>query len=206
MAKVIRSPKGVAKYPYLSEPDYKFDADGLFKVDHVVPLNDETQAYIDSIQEMFDEAYKAECASKGKKSLKRAELPWEIDEDEGTVTFKYKLKAKIESKKKGKVIHRKVAIFDAKGKPVNPKSIKIGGGSVIKIGWEPYFWFSPSVGFGLQLQMGAVQVIELKEFGGRDFGFGEEEGFDGSDLPEGDDDAPFDADEGEADEGDDEDF
>lgn len=185
----ITTPKGViGKYAYLTEPDTKFNADGEYKANLTVGLADGAQALIDKLEAAFEEAYKAECASKGKKSLKRADMPWEVDEEEGTVVFKFKLKAKIESKRKG-VIVRRVKIFDAKGKLIpNVKNLRIGGGTVAKMAFQPYFWFSPSVGFGLQLQLEACQIIKLVEFGGdRDYGFGEEEGdFDGDDVEGGD--------------------
>lgn len=202
----ITSPKGVlGKYAYLTEPDTKFNVDGEYKASLVVPLDD-AQALIEKLKAAYEEAYKAECVSKNKKSLKRADMPWEIDEDEGTVTFKFKLKAKIESKRKGKTIVRRVKLFDAKGKLIpNPKSLRIGGGTVAKVAFQNYFWFSPSVGFGLQLQIEAVQIINLVEFGeDRDYGFGEEDGsFDADDVEGGEfEEESYEEDDGDVDEGD----
>ena len=202
----ITTPKGVlGKFAYLTEPDTKFNADGEYKASLVVGLADGAQALIEKLEAAYEEAYKAECASKGKKSLKRADMPWEVDEEEGVVTFKFKLKAKIESKRKGKTIVRRVKIFDAKGKLIpNVKNLRIGGGSVAKVAFQPYFWFSPSVGFGLQLQLEAVQIITLVEFGGdRDYGFAEEEGDFDADGVEGSD---FDDESDDDDEGDEGDF
>jgi hypothetical protein len=177
MAKAIHSPRGtLGKYAYLTEPDTKFNSDGEYKCNHTVPLDAATKAFIQKLEDAYKEAYDAECAAKGKKKLKCADMPWEIDEDEETVTFKYKLKAKIESKKKGKVITRRVKLFDAKGKLIpNVSNLRIGAGTVAKLAFNPYFWFSPSVGFGLQLQLEACQIISLVEYGGSEVGFEEEE-------------------------------
>lgn len=185
-AKFITSPKGAAHYPWLTEPDTKFDPAGVYKTGLIVPA-EEAAPFIERMEALFDEAWKAECQSKGKK-LKKAPFPWEEQEEDDTVKFDFKLKSTVETKK-GTIV-RKVTLVDSKGKPLNPKTIKVGGGSTIKISFQPYLWFSPSVGFGLQLQMAAVQIIDLKEYkaGDRDYGFGEEQGgFEASDVPEADD-------------------
>lgn len=210
MAKSITSPRGtIGQYARLVTPDTKFNADGEFKANHTVPYDKNTKAFIAKLEAAFDEAYKAECLSKGKKSLKRADVPWEIDEDEGTVTFKYKLKHTIVSKKSQETIKRRVKLYDAKGKLIpNVKSLRIGAGTIAKFAFQPYFWFSPSVGFGLQLQMEAVQIITLVEYesGGHDFA--EEDGDFSADDVDGDsfsDERPEGADD-EDDEDDDSDF
>lgn len=187
--KFITSPKGSTKFAWLTEPDTKFDAAGVYQTDLVVPA-EEAAPFIEKMEELFENAWKAECQTKGKK-LKKAALPWDENEEDGTVSFKFKLKASIETKK-GTMV-RKPALFDAKGKPLNPKTIKIGNGSVVKISFTPYLWFSPSVGFGLQLQIAAAQIIELKEWAGgdRDYGFGQEEGYEGSDASADDESAGF---------------
>lgn len=205
MAKAITTPKGViGKYAYLTEPDTKFNADGEYKANLTLPL-DQAQPLLDKLEAAYAEAYQAECMEKKKKSLKKADMPWEIDEEEGTAVLKFKLKAKIESAKKGTII-RRVKIFDAKGKLVaNPKNMKIGGGTTAKLAFQPYFWFSPSVGFGLQLQLEACQIINLVEYGAgdQDYGFdAEEDGFDG-DSVEGADFAEESEEGEEADDGDD---
>lgn len=188
MAKALTSPKGtIGQYARLVTPDTKFNADGEFKASHTVPYDKSTKAFIEKLEAAYEEAYKAECQSKGKKSLKRSDYPWEIDEDEGLVTFKYKLKAKIVAKKSGETIERRIKLYDAKGKLIaNPKNMKIGAGTEAKFAFNPYFWFSPSVGFGLQLQMEAVQIINLVEYDGGSSGhdFGEEDGgFSADDVP-----------------------
>lgn len=173
MAKPIASPKGIAKYPWLNEADTKFEPEGVFKTNHIVPL-DVARPFIEKLEADFEAAWKAECQSKGKK-LKKAPLPWEVDEDEGIVTFKYKL-VKTIKKKDGSLIQRKVALMDAKGTPVNPKAVKVGSGSEIRLSFTQYYWFSPSVGFGLQLQLVAAKILKLVEAGNdRDYGFGDEE-------------------------------
>lgn len=215
MSKTITTPKGVlGAYPYLSTPDTKFNADGEYKASLILPL-EEALPLIEAAEEAFKEAYADECRAKKKKSLKKADMPWDIDEEEGTATLRFKLKSKIQTKTKG-TMTRRVKIFDAKGKLIpKPAGLKEGGGSEVKIAYQYYFWYSPTVGFGLQLQLEAAQIITLVEYsgGGGGFGFGEEEGgFDADDADLGGDDfdddeeSDFDDEEGsEEDEGDDED-
>jgi hypothetical protein len=196
MARTITSPRGVLeKYAALTAPDYKFDAAGAYKCKQVLQLNEQTQAYIKTIEDAYETAYKAEAVAKGKK-VKRADMPWEINEEEGTVTFSYKLKAQIINGKTKEAINRKVKIFDGAGKLIpNASSIKIGGGTVAKLAFQPYFWPSATLGYGMTLQLEACQIIQLVEFGAGegDYEFGaEDDGFDGGDVR---DDAPFGAEE-----------
>ena len=84
--------------------------------------------------------------------------------------------AKIETKD-GRTIEQRPILFDAKMRPMNDR---VGGGSIVRVGFEPHLWFVPATGVGLSLRLKAVQVLELREGGGRtatDFGFSEEEGF-----------------------------
>lgn len=213
------SPKGVAIYPRLNSPDYKFKDEGEFKVKLSMPL-EQAQAFIDKIEEARAEAVadmKAERAAKGnKKKMKEADPPYEEMED-GTVQFNFKMKHKVKGKKDGKVYKLFPALFDAKGKPL-AKGINIGGGSVLKVAFNFVPFDTPAAGAGVTMRMSAVQVIDLVEFGQKSasgFGFGEEDGFDsegyeGSGDEDGDDDddtPPFDdEDPGNDGEGDDADF
>ena len=61
--------------------------------------------------------------------------------------------------------------------------VEVGGGSKVKMAIKPYTWYSPSLGFGVSLQLKALQIIELvapsaSGAGASSFGFtSEEEGF-----------------------------
>lgn len=201
------SPKGTASYPYLTKPDTKFKPDGEYKVSLIVDGDDASKA-IDFLTEQHKAAVaKAKKENAGKR-VKEGALPF-IENDDGTVTFKFKLKAKV-TPKKGAPFEQKPALFDAKGTPLVGEP-KVGSGSVIKVSYEVVPYYTAIAGAGISLRLKAVQIIELKEYSGggtaKSYGFGEEEGFeaDEEDTP------PFDADEPTAggdgdDEDEDEDF
>ena len=175
MAKNIKitTPKGTAKFPWLNKADTKFDELGEYKVTLVMSKKD-AAPFITAVEKAFKE-YKA--TEKFKKS---APLPWgdEVD-DQGNKTgnVAIRLKTKNKRNKDGDLWDRKPALFDAKGNKIN---VAVGGGSVIKVATELYFWNNPSTGIGVSLQPTAVQILELveRETGSaKSYGFDEEEGF-----------------------------
>lgn len=203
----ITTPKGVAQYPHLTTPDTKFDADGVYSVKLALGA-DTGEKLAQQIESEIDKSVAAAKEEKKGTRVKRADAPYQYDEEKNEYVFNFKLKAKGKTKS-GEEFTQKPVIFDAKGKPVE-KALKIGGGTVMKVSAEIVPFFTALVGAGVTLRLRAVQVIELHEFGGsrnaEDFGFEEEEGF--SD----DDDAPTverefsDEEADESDEDDDADF
>ena len=182
------SPKGIASYPYLTKPDTKFNTEGEYKVSLLVSGDDASKA-IDFLTKQHKAAVsKAQKENAGKR-VKESELPF-IENDDGTVTFKFKMKAKV-TPKKGDPFEQKPALFDAKGKPLTGEP-KVGGGSVIKVSYEVEPYYTAIAGAGVSLRLKAVQIIELKEYSGggnaESYGFGEEEGFEADE----DDTPPFD--------------
>jgi hypothetical protein len=189
MAKSERftSPAGIAKFPRLNEPDTKFKAEGEYKVTLVL-TEEEANSILEKAKAPF-EAFKAEEAKKLKKGqkLKEADLPvkdhYEGEElVEGMKEVTFKTKASGVSKKTGKAWEMKPALFDAKGKPLVPRP-NVGGGSKLKVSYSIGCYNTPAAGCGVSLRLEAVQVLDLKEFGGGDaksYGFGEEEGYEGS--------------------------
>lgn len=177
--KRMTSPKGTASWPKLNEPDTKFDAKGVYSVQLRMPEAD-AAAMIADLTSQY-ESYYADQVKEAKKKLKRCDFPWsEVTNDAGNPTgeveFRFKMVAKIETKD-GRSIEQRPILFDAKMRPMNDR---VGGGSIIRVGFEPHLWFVPATGVGLSLRLKAVQVLELREGGGRtaaDFGFSEEEGF-----------------------------
>ena len=204
------SPKGAAAYPYLTKPDTKFNPEGEYKVSLIVAGDDSSK-----IIALLTEKHKAAVAQVKKenagKRVKEGELPF-IENDDGTVTFKFKLKAKV-IPKNGSPFEQKPALFDAKGKPLTGEP-KVGGGSTIKVSYEVVPYYTTIAGVGVSLRLKAVQIIELKEYSGggnaESYGFCEEDGFEAGE----DDTPPFDtsdsttADKGSSDKGssDEEDF
>ena len=179
------TPRGRAIYPYLNRPDTKFNEDGEYKVKLAVPakLAEDLVQQIDALaKKAFDEAK----ADKKNKKVKEADLPYQYNEETDEFTFSFKMKATGKSKKTGEEWTQKPAIFDSKGKPCEA-GIRVGGGSILRVSFEMIPFFTTLVGAGVSLRMRAVQVIELKEFGGGDassHGFEAEEGFSAQDDKE----------------------
>lgn len=171
----ITTPSGIAVYPKLEKPDTKFNADGVYSIDLDLDPQDATELTT-KLTQIADAAYTAECKAKGKKSLKRSDMPWKETED-GKIRFKFKLKAKGGTGEKQ--WDQKPAIFDAKGTPI--KDVNVGSGSTVKVAFEAVPYFTAMVGHGISLRLRAVQILELRQYIAGDnfdaFGFKASDGF-----------------------------
>lgn len=171
------TPKGTAKYPWLSSPDTKFNPDGDYKVTLVLPVQE-----ADTIMQFLDEQLAASEALAKKnnpgKKVKVADAPYKVDEENGNVEINFKMKAKV-TMASGDSFDQKPALFDAKGKPIT--DVNVGGGSKIKVSYECVPFYTALIGAGISLRLRAVQVIDLVEFSGGAaagaYGFEEEDGF-----------------------------
>ncbi|MGI0120215.1 hypothetical protein [Zooshikella sp. RANM57] len=155
------SPRGIlGPYPKLNKPDTKFDADGVYSASLMVPL-EKAQRFIDNIEKAYEDNYQTVVSKlkRGKKPPKKADMPYEVEDD--TVTFKFKLKATV-TKKDGTTFERRPALFDSKGKIIK-EDVLIGQGSVVQFASVFYFWQSPTLGVGLTLQPEAVKVFHREE-------------------------------------------
>lgn len=183
----VTTPKGTAIWPKLNEPDRKFQPEGVYSVRLRLP-DDQAEGLIASLTQAHAAAYKDRCVQEGKKNLKQAPMPWseatDWDSDSetrvavpGFTDFKFSLKAKVTTKA-GKSWEQRPALFDAKLQPMPEDADPVGGGSVIRISAEVYPWYTASLGFGISLRPRAVQVLELKTYGGSiDHGFTAEDGY-----------------------------
>ena len=180
-----RSPKGIAKYAWLNEPDTKFDTPGVYKVSLIVADEDDAatlRATIEAAQkEAKKEAVEKAKEKKGKKPT-AYDLPIEDDVDEegdetGATVFKFKAKSGGE-RKDGKSWSRKLPLYDAKGKPT---SVKVYSGSTIRVSFVAMPWVNPKLEYGVKLGMEAVQIIDLITGGGNQsadsYGFEDEDGW-----------------------------
>jgi hypothetical protein len=174
----VTTPKGIAVWPWLNEPDRKFNAEGDYKVNLQLAQED-AQDFMEQLKSILQDHYKATCEAQGKTKLKKAPLPViEVEDDEGNETgdvqIKFKLKAQYTYD--GKTISQRPVLMDAKRQPMTEK---IGGGSTIRVGCEVYPYYTATIGVGLSLRCKVVQVLELKEFsaGAGGFDFNEEDGF-----------------------------
>lgn len=191
------TPLGVAQYPWLIEPDTKFNPDGDYKVNMLFgdTKNADLQYMLGDLNSVLEEFYQSLIKdpkySKYASKIHKADL-YEEDAD-GNIVMKFKQRAVIKSIKGTYDV--KIPIFDSKGKPLS--DIKLGGGSKIKLCFSVSPYFVPSTKMcGLSLRPVAVQVIELKEWteGGtmQAYGFDSEDGYEGTDVENLQDDAPFD--------------
>lgn len=177
----IVTPAGRAIYPWLINPDTKFNPLGEYKVSLSLHSS-EAEPLIKKIDEAMEKA-KA-LAPEGKK-IKLQDPPYynEVDGDEqetGNILFKFKSKAQIQTKD-GKTLRISPKLFDAKGTLL--KDIDdIWGGSKIKISADLAPYYVGAVGAGVSLRLKAVQIIELVKGGGNadSYGFEETEGYEAS--------------------------
>jgi hypothetical protein len=187
MKPTLTTPKGIARYPRLNDPDCRFSPEGVYTVTLRV-AKDEAMPLVTKLVKMLEDFYAAECKDKGKKLKRFPTLPWGPAKDwdkenqeevavPGFIDFRFKTPAK-GTTKEGKQWERKVALFDAKLNPLPADSDPVGGGSVIRVSFGPNTWNVAATGVGISLRLNAVQVLELKTYGGSgSYGFVEEDGF-----------------------------
>jgi hypothetical protein len=164
------SPKGISNYTWLSRPDTKFNADGVFTV--TLAFEKEAKG-VKAMCKSLNDAYKK--AQKVKK--KGGKKPF-IENEDGLIEVKFSQKAIIRTKA-GESFKKTVAVLDSKSKPVKAD---IGNGSTLKAAYSvrPYDYN----GCGISLDLTAVMIIDLVEYdGSSNFEFGDEEegGFEGND-------------------------
>lgn len=183
----ITTPKGVARYPWLSNPDVQFNTDGVYKVNLLIPV-EECADLCAKLDELAEESYK-DAVSKAKtpaiaKQIKKA-APYSLfcdpqtGEETDKVEFKFKMNAKIKTAT-GEYKTMKPFAFDAKGNQVVVIP-NVYGGSVLKVNFSPSpYYAANNKSAGISLRMNAFQIIDLVTGGGgsaEGYGFGEEEGY-----------------------------
>lgn len=175
----IVTPVGTAKYPKLNTPDTKFNDQGEYSCDLIV-TKEEAEAINTQLQPLFDAEYQSKLEETGKQKLKLSDSPVREDDD-GDWIIKTKLKNVLAGTYKNGDPRgaKSIALYDSQGKPL--KDTLVRGGSKVKLAVRPRFWYVASTGFGMSLDLLAVQVIELGDGGLSDkaaesFGFTEVEG------------------------------
>ena len=101
----------------------------------------------------------------GKDKIKVASLPYKKEDDK--YIFKFKMKASGTNGKTGETFKQRPALFDSELKPINPEDTSIWGGSILRVSFQPFPWFTPALGAGVSLRLKSVQVKELVEGGGQ---------------------------------------
>jgi hypothetical protein len=189
------TPKGVAIFPAVAEPDYKFKDDGEYHVRLRLAPDaeglDEIVAQAEAIRDEAFEAKKAELekAKKGallkqltKADIIREEVDQETGEPTGFVILRAALTAKVNIKngwRAGESFEKKPDVFDARGTRL--KNVpKVGSGSELKLAVVPMDYETDGGKvIGTRFELQAVQIIKLVTGGQRsasDYGFGEEDG------------------------------
>jgi hypothetical protein len=177
----ITSPKGIARYPWLQKPDTQFNADGVYKVNLLIPVADciDLCAQLDVLaDESFMDA-KAKAKTPAVANLVQKASPYakfrnEAGEETGLVEFKFKMNARVKMPD-GQVKVMNPDFYDRKAKPVGVCPVMYGG-STLKINFSPMPYFTASnKQAGISLRINAVQIIDLVS-GPDSHGFDEEEG------------------------------
>ena len=180
MSKLIVTPVGKAVYPHLQNPDTRWNDNGLYQCRlHV----DEAgfNEFSAQIKEIYDKAYKVECATKGTKVPFASCNPLRVT-DEGNFEIYAKQDALKQTKTKG-LLQFRVAACNATGAKIQMPPV--GSGSKLKMAVEPHTWNVTSQGgFGITLRLRSVQIIDLKEFSvsQNDTPFTSVDGYDGGEA------------------------
>lgn len=172
----IVTPAGKAVLLFVTKPSTKFKEEGEYTAKVVLDGKSGEALFA-----KFTELAKATKASDSTASKYKLHVPIEKETDEeGTETGNWILKSSNTATykdKQGKVQNRSIQIVDSKGNPL-PPSIKLGRGSVVQIGAtiNPYIVKGTKT-VGVSLWLEAVRVLNLVEYQGK--------GFDWGDTPEG---------------------
>lgn len=176
-----QSPKGIALHAWINKADTKFNADGLYHVDHILEGDD-----AETFRKKIDADVEAALAEHIKE-MKPGEAkkwgphyPYTVEENEdtgaetGRIVFKYKQNAVIhmeDGTKKG----IKISVRDAKNKVT---ATPIYSGDVIKLLYAPRVTIATSnKTVGIRLDFCAAQIIKKGERKGGGGGFSEEDGY-----------------------------
>jgi len=166
------TPSGKAEWAKILKPDYKYDKDGTYSIDHYLE-SDPAQKIIEVLRVVAQKKAELDDAAA------YAPPPFIKDEKTGIYCFKYRQSA-IGRPHKGEPFDIKVDVFDAK---MNhwPKDVLIGNGSIVKVCFSLYPWnVAARGGVGITLRLKAVQIIDHVPYEAEEktYGFEEEDGVD----------------------------
>lgn len=208
---------GVAIFPKLSKPDFKFKSEhGEYSLKLRLE-GDAAAALKAKIDAFHAKAFEAESRSgkfyseskegshqKGDPAFGEYTKPYKKAQDEdgnfleGVYEFKFSMSAggvSVDKAGNKEAWSRKCTIVDAQ---LNPTSCDIWGGSEVAISYGTRVWCSGGSGFGISLSPIGVQVIKLVSRGeqtGESLGFG---AVDGGFVADDNDNSPPEENEGEA--------
>jgi len=161
------SPIGTAKFPYLVQPDTKFDERGTYKVDLIITPKEATA--IKSVATKLAETFKKEDVESNPSRKKWGlHLPLLDDtnqdgEDTGQKVARFKQAASIRTRD-GRDINKSILLFDSQGNrisDINPYS-----GTKMSVAYTMSAYANPtSKTYGVTFRLVAAQIIELVEGG-----------------------------------------
>ena len=139
--KTVITPKGVLSWPYIAKPDTRYNPEGVFKTSLIL-----TAAEAAPLMEACTEAFVNEF---GQAKMAKAMMPFEVNEESGEVTFKFKSK-------------RQPRLYDAKGKQIS-KIPQVSSGTIAKVNAaiNPY---NKGINTGVSFYLNDIQIIELVEY------------------------------------------
>ncbi len=185
------TPAGTASYPHLTKPDTKFNDEGEYKCDVIMPAAEATELvdYLEGIRDAYIPTVKKK---KGVRQLVAPVFTYELDdadEPSGNVIIRTKLKAS-GTRKDGETWSEKPNLFDSDGNPLAAGIDVWSGSRVIVAGTvKPYDMTVDSIDaegapckiskIGVSLACRGVQIIELVSAGEKtaaSYGFAPVEG------------------------------
>jgi hypothetical protein len=152
---ILTTPRGIAKWPYLNEPDREFNPEGLFHTKLVCKIIDSAHI-VKKINDMIAMEVKKQHDLNPEKEIKKS---YPYTEEDGNFIFNFKMKASGVRKADKKTFTQEPNIVNADLTQFD-KSLKIWSDSILKITFEPYAW-NMSIGIGCTLRIKSVQVLEL---------------------------------------------
>ena len=166
----LTTPRGIAVYPHLNEPDTKFDSQrakgGEWHVDLRIP-EEQALPIVEKLESTLKEWMKvknAEQKEAKRKPYKRFNTPWEqIEDEEGNPTGDYLFKFKRGAQwtdRDGNLRTNKIEFVDAQRQTIGKMTDIIGGGSELCIHFSVRGWASP-LGISVALDILKVQVVKL---------------------------------------------
>lgn len=186
----LNTPVGIGQYAYLETPDFEYNSDGDWKVKIFFdPADEKVQAMTSTMDDLLAKALeyftKEATTVKAKKAIRLSEnTPYYSetdDEDEPTGRIYINPKCIASgTTKEGEPWKRGMPIFDAQGQKVETK-LNIGNGTKMAANLTLRAYYNKQSGVGISLRLGAVQIIDLKEYTGgitdaESAGFGKVEG------------------------------
>ena len=168
----IVTPEGRTEWLKAFTPDYKFNELGEYGCTLIIE-NAAALPLMSTLDEFMTTSIANAMDETGKSKDKiKTNPPYSINDETGDVSFKFKLKAKVQGRNGD--FEQKPLVIDARKVPVTDE-VPTWNGSRVRIGFQPVTYYTGLVGAGVSLRMKIVQLIEALDGGG---GSGAASGFD----------------------------